>query len=163
MLRTTILPALSALFALTQIFAAGGATAQSASLKAGTLTCNSDGTVGLVVGSNEQLSCSYVPVGGGAATRFAGKTSRVGLDVGIRGASVTIWTVLASTTEVPGDRLEGTFGGVSADVAAGLGVGANVLVGGNDKSIVLQPVSVKGEVGLNVSLGVSSLTLTEVR
>jgi hypothetical protein len=50
--------------------------------------------------------------------------------------------------------------GVSADVAAGPGVAANALVGGNNEAIVLQPLSVKGEVGFNVALGIASLSLT---
>jgi hypothetical protein len=72
-----------------------------------------------------------------------------------------VWTVLGSTTQYPGEHLGGNFvGGVSADVAAGLGVGANALVGGNNKAIVLQPLSEKGEVGFNVALGIASLSLT---
>jgi hypothetical protein len=48
---------------------------------------------------------------------------------------------------------------VSADIALGIGAGANVLVGGNNKSIVLQPFSVKGQTGINLAIGVSGLTL----
>lgn len=144
----------------TLILAAPIADAQDAKVVAGTLTCKGQGTVGLVVGSKEELACKYAPVGGGPVHRFRGSTSRVGLDVGIRGKSVMVWTVLGSTTQIPGEQLGGNFAGVSADVAAGLGVGANVLLGGNNKSIVLQPVSVKGEVGLNIAVGVASLSLT---
>ena len=35
----------------------------------------------------------------------------------------------------------------------------NVLVGGFDKSITLQPVSVEGDKGLNVAAGIASITL----
>jgi hypothetical protein len=49
---------------------------------------------------------------------------------------------------------------VSADVAAGLGVGANALVGGSNNTVVLQPVSLEGQIGLNIALGVSALSLT---
>jgi hypothetical protein len=41
----------------------------------------------------------------------------------------------------------------------GVGAGANVLVGGFNKSVTLQPVSIEGSVGLNVAAGVTSLTL----
>jgi len=135
------------------------ATAEPAKVVAGTLTCKGAGTVGLIVGSKEQLSCTFKPAGKVAVRRFSGSTTRVGLDVGVRGKSTMIWTVLGSTTQLPSEHLGGSFGGVSADVAAGLGVGANVLVGGNKKSVVLQPLSVKGQTGLNVAVGVSSLTL----
>ena len=139
--------------------AAFSAQAQDAKVVAGTLTCEGQGAVGLILGSKENLVCTYNPAGSGPKHRFTGSTTRIGLDVGVRGKSVMIWTVLGSTTQLPGERLGGSFAGVSADIAAGLGVGANVLVGGNNKSVVLQPVSVKGEVGLNIAVGVSGLTL----
>ncbi len=136
--------------------------AEEAKVVAGTLTCDGQGTVGLIVGSKEDLVCKFTPAGGGAAYRFAGQTTRIGLDVGVRGKSVMVWTVLGSTTQLPGERVGGTYAGVSADVAAGLGVGANVLVGGNKNSVVLQPLSVKGETGINIAVGVSKLTLNPV-
>lgn len=136
------------------------ALAETAKVVAGTLTCDGHGTVGLIVGSKEKLDCKYAPAGGGPTHRFSGSTTRVGLDIGVRGKSVMIWTVLGSTTKLPSEQLGGAYGGVSADIAAGLGVGANVLVGGNKKSVVLQPLSVKGETGINIAVGVSSLTLT---
>jgi hypothetical protein len=46
---------------------------------------------------------------------------------------------------------------------AGVGVGANVLVGGTQKSISLQPLSVEGHVGVNLALGVAGMTLHPVR
>ena len=48
---------------------------------------------------------------------------------------------------------------MSGDVAIGLALGANVLVGGSRRSIALQPLSVEGHVGVDVTLGVSRLGL----
>lgn len=155
--RRTAFVNLAALGAL--VIVGASASAQDAKVVAGTLTCEGQGAVGLIVGSKEKLNCKYEPSGGGRARHFSGSTTRVGLDVGVRGKSVMIWTVLGSTSQLPSENLGGSFAGVSADVAAGLGVGANVLVGGNKKSVVLQPLSVKGETGINIALGVSSLTL----
>jgi len=42
----------------------------------------------------------------------------------------------------------------------GVGAGANVLVGGSNRTISLQPVSVEGNTGLNVAGGVAQVTLT---
>ena len=53
--------------------------------------------------------------------------------------------------------LAGTYVGASGSV--GVGVGANMLFGGSGRSIALQPLSVEGSVGINLSLGVSGLTL----
>ena len=55
--------------------------------------------------------------------------------------------------------LAGEYVGASGDIAVGVGVGANVLLGGSNRTIALQPLSVEGQAGLNVSLGVSGLTL----
>jgi hypothetical protein len=41
----------------------------------------------------------------------------------------------------------------------GLGLGANVLIGGSNRTVALQPVSVSGEIGLNFAVGVASLRL----
>jgi hypothetical protein len=45
----------------------------------------------------------------------------------------------------------------------GVGAGANVLVGGSNKTITLQPVSIQGQTGLNVAAGIASLALHHVR
>jgi hypothetical protein len=55
-------------------------------------------------------------------------------------------------------NLAGTYAGVPA--AATAGVGANVLVGGSDRGIVLQPVTVEADTGLDIALGVGELVLT---
>ena len=75
------------------------------------------------------------------------------------GAAIA-WAVLAPTTQLGAGALAGTYAGVSADAAAGLGVGANALVGGSNNTVTLQPLSVEGQVGVSVALGVSALTLT---
>ncbi|MEQ8826062.1 MAG: DUF992 domain-containing protein [Filomicrobium sp.] len=151
--------------ALALAVAAFGASAQAQTpqLKAGTLTCEGQGTVGLVLGSTEQLDCTYSSAVGGALHRYRGTITRIGIDIGVRSGSVMIWTVLGSTTELPYESLGGNFSGVSADVAAGLGVGANVLIGGNAKSVVLQPLSVKGGTGVSLAAGVAGLNLVPLR
>jgi hypothetical protein len=40
-----------------------------------------------------------------------------------------------------------------------VGAGANVLIGGGNKQVSLQPVSVEGNVGLNVAAGLAEVTL----
>jgi hypothetical protein len=133
--------------------------AEDAKIRVGTLTCKGKGGIGLIVGSKEKLDCVYEPSGNGAARRFRGSITKVGLDIGVKGKSVIVWAVLGSTTALPGEALGGSFAGVAADASLGLGVGAQVLVGGNKKSVVLQPLSVKGETGVNIAVGVAGLTL----
>src|SRR5205814_8108764 len=47
----------------------------------------------------------------------------------------------------------------SSDVCSSDLVGANVLVGGFDRSITLQPVSSEGSTGLNVAAGIGAISL----
>lgn len=147
---------------VTAITAIAPAAAQQAKLEVGTLTCDGKGSVGLILGSKEKLVCRFTTTGGKVVQRYDGTITRVGLDIGTRGKSVMIWTVLGSTSNLTGKALGGTFSGVSADVAAGIGVGANILIGGNDKSVVLQPLSVSGGQGLNIAVGVSGLQLVPI-
>jgi uncharacterized protein DUF992 len=57
--------------------------------------------------------------------------------------------------------LVGTYRGVSAGAALGVGVGANGLVGGSN-SFALQPVSVEGQSGFNLVATASQLELHPV-
>lgn len=138
---------------------AGSLVASAQSIRAGTLTCEGQGSIGLILGSRERLRCTYQPASGAPAIPFSGRITRIGLDLGIRGKSVLVWGVLASTREIPGDALVGEFVGAAADVSLGLGAGAQVLVGGTRRSIVLQPLSVKASVGVNLAAGVAGLRL----
>ena len=137
----------------------GAASAQSAKPVLGTLTCKGKGTVGMILGSKEGLSCSYNPAGKAPPQPYSGTLTKYGLDLGVSGESIMIWTILGSSSESPDGALAGNYAGVSADAAVGLGVGANALVGGSKNSIVLQPLSVEGQTGLNIAVGVAELSL----
>ena len=67
--------------------------------------------------------------------------------------------MIAATDGVQPGALAGTYAGVGADASAGIGLGANVLVGGTGRAFSLQPLSIEGEVGINVAAGVTTLTL----
>ena len=72
---------------------------------------------------------------------------------------VLVWGVLASTSDLCKGALSGDYVGASAQATVAVGAGANVLVGGFNKSIDLQPLSVEGSEGLNVAAGIGSITL----
>jgi hypothetical protein len=130
-----------------------------ATIRTGTLTCEGQPDLGLIVGSIEKLTCKYTPTEGAPVTAYAGTIGRIGLDLGIRGPSVLIWGVLATSTQIPGEALLGEFFGVAADASLGFGAGAQILVGGTAQSLVLQPLSVQGQMGINIAVSVASLTL----
>jgi hypothetical protein len=85
---------------------------------------------------------------------------KFGADIGYSAAGVMIWAVVAPTSDVKSGALAGDYVGATGSAAAGVGAGANVLVGGMDKSVALQPVSIEGMTGVNVAAGVASLTLS---
>lgn len=138
------------------------APAQDPTLKAGTLVCKTEGGVGLILGSKEFFQCTYHGVDGAARERYTGTITKIGLDIGIKGAGTIIWGVLYSTSEIPPRKLEGDYAGVSADVSVGIGAGANALLGGSNNTVALQPLSVEGEIGLDIAVGISGLTLRAV-
>lgn len=149
---------LAALFAAPLL--AGSANAQGAArTEVGMLTCQTSATVGLIIGSNQRLRCSFRPHNGGPSEIYSGHINRVGLDVGIRAGGVLAWAVVAPTNGMHRGALAGTYVGANADASFGLGAGAKVLVGGSHRSIALQPVSVMGQAGVNLALGVARLTL----
>jgi hypothetical protein len=138
------------------------ASAQGNHLVAGTLTCHGRGSIGLILGSRQHLTCSYDPQGNGPREHYAARITRLGIDIGVKGRSVMVWTVLGTTANLPAGSLTGKFAGVSANASVGVGVGANALIGGNANSVILQPLSVQGQTGLNVAAGVAGLRLTLV-
>jgi hypothetical protein len=148
---------------LSSQIASSPALADSPKLIAGTLTCKGEQAIGLILGSKQALSCTYVPVGAAPRQSYSATITKIGLDIGVKGESTVVWTVLYTTTDVPAGALAGQYVGVSADASLGVGGGANVLVGGSGKSIALQPLSVQGQAGLNLAVGVSGLMLTHYR
>lgn len=85
--------------------------------------------------------------------------TRLGLDVGISGGGRLFWGVFAPTSHIGPGALRGRYVGASGSASLGLGLGANVLVGGSHRTISLQPLSVEGQLGVNLALGVAGLTL----
>ncbi|MGO8866781.1 MAG: DUF992 domain-containing protein [Alphaproteobacteria bacterium] len=134
-----------------------GAHAQTG-VKVGTLTCNVSSGWGFVFGSSRSLRCVYAPVQG-APEHYAGHVNKYGVDVGYTAGGVLVWGVIAPTSTLAPDALAGHYGGVTASATVAVGVGANVLVGGFNKSITLQPVSIEGNTGLNVAAGIAEITL----
>ncbi len=152
----------TAAIALGAVLSVAWGQSQPGKVATGTLTCKGKGTIGLILGSKETMSCTFVPTKG-APQNYAASITNVGVDIGVKGASTVVWTVLYSADALPEGFLAGSYGGVSAEASVGVGVGANVLVGGSKNGISLQPLSVQAQTGLNVSGGVTGMTLTYVK
>jgi len=128
-------------------------------VQAGTLACNMGPSVGLIIGSHQKLKCVFRPSNGGAAESYRGVVNRLGLDLGITAGGKMIWGVYAPTKGLAPHALAGTYVGGSGDISLGVGVGANALVGGSNRTVALQPLSVEGQVGVNLALGIAGLRL----
>lgn len=154
-MRSTLLIAgAAALF----LFSNSSVQAQSR-IRAGGLACNLSQSVGMIIGSRQNISCRFTPNGGGRVEFYNGTINRLGLDIGITAGGKMIWGVFARTKKLPPRTLAGTYVGASGDASIGLGGGANVLVGGSNRTISLQPLSLQGQAGVNLALGVARMTL----
>ena len=95
----------------------------------------------------------------GTVEHYSGNINKFGVDIGYTQGGVIVWGVIAPTSSLAPGALSGDYGGVTASATVGVGVGANVLLGGFNKSITLQPVSIEGNSGLNVAAGIAGVTL----
>lgn len=144
------------------VAAAPGSTAalaQPITPPGGQLKCDVSGGLSYIIGSSRALDCVYTP-DGFSPEYYTGRINKIGIDVGFQRRGVIVWAVLSpGLTRGPG-ALTGNYVGLSADVAAGVGAGANALIGGN--KVVLQPLSVSGNIGVNLAAGIGNISLTYV-
>jgi len=152
----------ASMFALAAASFGTPAAAQANRVQAGVLDCDVSAGIGLIVGSRKQVTCTFNPSAGGPREAYVGTIGKFGLDVGATAGGRMVWGVYAPTN-APRAALAGTYVGASADASVGAGLGANVLVGGSNRTIALQPVSVQGQAGINLAVGVAGLTLNPVR
>ncbi len=130
--------------------------------QAGTLSCDVSAGIGLVIGSRREVNCLFTPNYPSPPEQYIGAITKVGLDLGVTGGGQLVWAVQMSTTRRRG-VLAGSYAGAAAEASAVIGLGANVLVGGNERSVALQPLSVQGQVGVNVAAGIAEISLQFVR
>ena len=159
MLRKLRLALMTATLTAGTLAVGAQAQADQAGVKAGVLTCDVASGWGFVFGSSRDLRCSY-SAAPGHAEHYTGKISKFGVDIGYLQNGVIVWGVIAPTASLAPGALAGGYGGVAGGASVGVGVDANVLIGGFDKSITLQPVSFEGDKGVNVAAGIAAVSLT---
>jgi hypothetical protein len=150
-----------AVIAAAPALVAGTATAQDR-VQAGQLTCDISGGIGLIFGSQRTLNCTFAPSVPGPVEFYAGTLTKLGVDIGVTAGGAMVWLVYAPTSR-PAGALSGSYGGATAEATVVAGVGANVLIGGSNRTVELQPVSLQGQAGLNVAAGVAGIDLRWVR
>ena len=138
-------------------------TAQAQRIRTGVLNCDVSAGIGLIIGSQRSVNCLFTPDQPGYPQEgYYGTISKLGLDVGVTAGGIMVWGVYADTNRGYG-FLAGDYAGASGEATVAVGLGANVLVGGSNRTVALQPVSIGGQVGLNLALGVANLSLRPSR
>lgn len=150
----------ASMFAMLSLGSSAFAQDEPGGIKIGTLSCHEQSGWGFLFGSSRKVRCLYTGVNGSG--RYDGRISKFGVDVGYQGPSDLVWAVFAPTDRLGPGALDGQYAGLTAGAAAGVGLGANALVGGSDRSMVLQPLSVEATTGLEADAGVGTLTLDNV-
>jgi hypothetical protein len=156
--------AFAAMLVAATLFAtvSGPSHAQPRQVQVGTLTCSLSASIGLIVGSQKNVNCIFKGNPGEPEEAYTGTMTTVGVDIGFTTGGVIIWAVFSDTNRYFG-MLAGTYAGATAEVSVAAGLGANVLVGGSRRSVALQPLSVQGQVGLDIAGGIGALELHPVR
>ena len=150
MFKRCIAAALAASLVAAPAFGASG-------VNVGSLNCKVAGGSGFIFGSTKSISCIFSRPDG-TAERYRGEIKKYGVDLGFTEGAYMVWVVFAPG-QVKKGALAGEYAGATADVAVGLGLGANVLIGGGNDQIALQPASVEGVQGLNVAAGFGHVVL----
>jgi hypothetical protein len=147
-------------------FAAATLVASSAQAQApspqtvqiGVLNCRGGASVGFVVGSVTNLGCLLQSTGR-PDQPYVATIRKVGVDLGITESTALSWAVFAPVERAGMGDLSGNYAGAQGSASFGVGLGANVLVGGSANSIALQPLSLQGSTGVSVAAGLASLEL----
>lgn len=133
-------------------------------VKIGYLACEVGSGGGYVLGSAKELDCVFrSSFKDDPVDRYAGSVKKLGVDLGYTARGKIVWAVFAPTAGYHRGSLGGVYYGASAEATLGAGLGANVLLGGTKGSIQLQPVSVTGQLGLNVAAAGTTVSLASVR
>ena len=139
-----------------------GTPTQAQNSQVGLLQCDVSGGVGLIITSQRQMACTFTNSRGELEV-YTGTIRRFGLDIGATAGGQMVWSVFARRGPFGRGALAGLYSGASAEATVVAGLGANVLLGGSNRSFALQPVSLQGQTGLNVAAGVADLQLVAAR
>lgn len=124
----------------------------------GYLSCHISNGWGYVIGSERNVNCIYRPRHG-QPELYDGSITAVGPSLGYLSSATMLWGVVAPSYNVRYGALAGNYAGAGANAAVDYGVGASALFGGFEHSIQLEPISVRGERGVNVALGIEDVAL----
>jgi len=127
--------------------------------RTGVLNCDVSGGIGFIIGSQRLLVCTFMPDNGAPPEVYHGRIARFGLDIGATAGGNMVWGVFSEFAGPAPGSLAGDYVGATGEATIAVGLGANVLIGGSNRQVALQPLSISGQVGLNLAVGVADLSL----
>jgi hypothetical protein len=133
------------------------AFAQSGS-QVGMLTCDVSRGIGMIVMERQSMVCSFKQANVQTEV-YTGAIDEFGVALGVVKEGHLAWAVFAISQGVPRGALSGSYAGVGANASLVVGGGANILVGGTGRAFSLQPLTLEGQVGINIAAGVTTVTL----
>ena len=145
--------------AVAVVFTFGSTAADARYERIGTLECKVAPNVSFIVGSMRTAGCTFYPANSKQRHRYKADLDRIGIDLNVSQGGNLIWAVHAHNKRLyPGD-LRGVYRGASGNIAVVVGLAANVLVGGSNNTVALQPLSGETNVGVGISLGIGEIEL----
>ena len=121
----------------------------------GRLSCHLSAGAGRAITSQRPTECRFTPRRG-PVQRYNAVVRDFGIDLGsIRGTTMS-WRVYGLYARAPLGALSGRY----VRTTAAAGSGGNLLVGGRQNEVTLQPLSLQGARGVNIAIGVTGLELT---
>jgi hypothetical protein len=124
----------------------------------GVLECDTSIGIGEIFTRKQSMNCTFTHTDG-KTEKYTGTVRQYGLELGSIKEGHMVWAVVAGSPLKGPGLLAGKYGGADASVAAGLGLGADVLVGNTRDALALQPIAVEGQTGISLSAGVEELEL----
>lgn len=141
------------------IFFAGLVTGPAwSNTQIGMLKCDTSIGIGEILVRKQTMTCVFTHTDG-KTENYTGTIHQYGVEIGMVKEGHLAWAVVAGSPASGTGLLAGKYAGVDASVAAGLGLGADVLVGGTGKALSLQPIAVEGEPGIGIAAGVEQIEL----
>ena len=143
-----------------------GGTRQAPARRAtqiGTLACDVSGGVGMIVTSKKAMVCTFTNVARRVARSMRARSASSASTSARRPAARCVWTVFAPTVAPCAARSRANMPAPRPRRPSSAGSARTCCVGGSNRSIALQPVSVGGQAGLNLAVGVADLQLRSVR
>ncbi|MDX8414547.1 MAG: DUF992 domain-containing protein [Mariprofundales bacterium] len=133
----------------------------STGAKIGVMNCDTIPNSGftLLIHSTVGVKCVFKS-SQGIVEHYKGETGvGLGIDLNFDRETHTVYSVLAADFKKGEYQMAGKYVGAGGSVSLGAGVGAHALIGGNAKSITLNPVAISGQKGVGVEGGLTYLYL----